>query len=199
MDNKLRKFENISFYSFLWYHIQSPVKSFVNNMWMNILSNKKKKNLSPTYRPTYPQPPNTYTPALFKIASWVGYLPCAALSAIPMKHTTTLQSMTIHVLFSFLRKVLHYTLLPNSLTLLWGLLWTYKHSTLSKREKWAFKIGFKKRSSWKQGLEISTLSRLEQKILTSRPAFQAKSVSSSGGGQTDWVKSPEMPLLFPPI
>lgn len=68
MESKVRKFENIIFLVF-WYHIQSPVKSFVSNMQMNILSNQtNKKNPSFPY-PYLSQPPNTYTPALFKIVS----------------------------------------------------------------------------------------------------------------------------------
>lgn len=51
----------------------------------------EKKNLSPTYTSTYSQPPNTYTPALFKIASWVGSPPCVALSSIPRKHYNSSQ------------------------------------------------------------------------------------------------------------
>lgn len=164
---------------------------------MNILlnQNKQKKNLFPTH--TYPSLPTHIPQHSLKYQVRLGI--CHVWPWVPSQwSTTTLQSMTIYVLFCFLGKVLHYTLLLNSLTLLWGLLWRYKHSALSKRQKWAFKIGFKKHSSWKQELEIPTLGRLEQKILSSRPASQTKSVSSADG-QTDGVKSPEMPLLFPPI
>lgn len=55
----------------------------------------------------YLQPPNTYTPALFKIASWVGYLSCEALSAIPMKHYNTSKHNTCFVLFSTESITLH--------------------------------------------------------------------------------------------